>query len=477
MIMNGGEYRYQKVAGRIESMIRTGSLREGCRIPSLREMSTLMGVSLNTVREAYSSLEARYLVEAVPQSGYYVRSLAREFETLPAVDPAAMDPEKENFCRIISRYQEGEGEDAGIQLGVSSLSDALYPSAAMARILQDVARNAGNRAFDYHMPPGHRPLRERIARLSAEDGAVLHPDDLVLTNGCHEAVFMALQVLCRPGDTVAVESPCYYNFFQMLETLQLNVVEIPSVPGEGFSLDTLRYVLESRRIKAFFCIPSFSNPLGNCMSVSGRENLVALLREFGVPMIEDDIYASLYFGKKRPPSCYSLAERGDVILCSSFSKTLGPGLRTGWIAPGPYREKIIRLKTLLNLGNNSIQELTLARYLEGRTYSVHMKKVRAALARQMQQLRRTVLESFPEGTRTTVPEGGLVLWVTLPGGFDTMELYRAVQDRNLFFAPGKLFSLKRDYSSSLRLNGGAWSEKNIEAVRYLGERACRLAGR
>jgi DNA-binding transcriptional MocR family regulator len=254
------------------------------------------------------------------------------------------------------------------------------------------------------------------------------------------------------------------------------VVEIPSVPGEGFSLDTLRYVLESRKINVFFCIPSFSNPLGNCMSVSRRESLVSLLREFGVPMIEDDIYASLYFGKKRPPSCYSLAGRGEVILCSSFSKTLGPGLRTGWIVPGPYREKIIRLKTLLNLGNNSIQELTLARYLEGRTYSVHMKRVRAALTRQMQQLRRTVLESFPEGTRTTVPEGGLVLWVTLPGEFDTMELYRAVQDRDIFFAPGKLFSLKRDYSSSLRVNGGAWSEKNIEARRYVVETACRLAG-
>ena len=341
----------------------------------------------------------------------------------------------------------------------------------MARILQEGARESSSQAFDYHMPPGYRPLREQIALINGEEGTHFQAEDVVITNGCHEAVFMALQVLCKPGDTVAVESPCYFNFFQMLETLNLKVVEIPSGPGEGFSVDTLRYVLETQKDSVFFCIPKFSNPLGTCLSLEKKQALVDLLASFGVPMIEDDIYGSLYFGKTRPPTCYSLAGEGDVILCSSFSKNLGPGLRTGWIVPGKYREDIIRLKTLLNLGNNSLQELCLARYLEGRSYMKHMKKIRSLIGRQSVQMRRVILDSFPPGTKVSTPEGGLVLWVTLPGTFDTMELYRRGMKEQLFFAPGKLFSLKRDYSSSLRLNSGNWNVQTEKAVRRLGELA------
>jgi DNA-binding transcriptional MocR family regulator len=468
-------YRYQRVAGRIENMIREGTLKSGSRIPSLRDMSSLMGVSLNTVREAYSTLEAQYLIEAVPQSGYFVRTLQKELKALPAVDPSRNDPENVSLCRVMSNYQEAGGLDSETQMGVSSLSAGFYPSAQLARILQDVARNSGSLAFDYHMPPGYRPLRDQVARINGEEGTCFQADDVVMTNGCHEAVFMALQVLCKPGDTVAVESPCYFNFFQMLEALNLNVVEIPSVSGDGFSIDTLRFVLETQKISVFFCIPNFSNPLGTCLSLEKKSDLVRLLHEFSVPMIEDDIYGSLYFGNNRPPTCYSLAEKDDVILCSSFSKNLGPGLRTGWIVPGKYREDIIRLKTLLNLGNNSIQELCLARYLEGRSYVKHMKKIRSILGRQMLQARKSIIESFPSGTRVSSPEGGLVFWVTLPGVFDSMELYRQGMKENLFFAPGKLFSLKRDYSSSLRLNGGNWNPKTEEAVRRLGVLAASVA--
>jgi len=469
-------YRYQKVACRVEQLIREGTLKQGYRIPSLREMSSLMGVSLNTVREAYSTLEAQYLIEAVPQSGYYVRTLKKEFNPLPAVDPSRFDPEKVSLCRVMSSYQETGEDGSETQMGVSSLDSSFYPSAQMARILQEVVRSNSREAFDYHMPPGYRPLREQIALINGEEGTHFQADDVVMTNGCHEAVFMALQILCRPGDTVAVESPCYFNFFQMLETLNLKVVEIPSVPGEGFSLDTLRYVLETQKISAFFCIPNFSNPLGTCLSVEKKQALVDLLASFKVIMIEDDIYGSLYFGKKRPPTCYSLAGEGNVILCSSFSKSLGPGLRSGWIVPGKFREEIIRLKTLLNLGNNSLQELCMARYLEGRFYFKHMKKIRPLAGKQMGQMKRTILESFPAGTKVSAPEGGLVLWATLPGSFNTMELYRRGMKERLFFAPGKLFSLKRDYSSSLRLSFGNWNVQIEQAVRRLGELASDMMG-
>jgi len=474
MTVEKSSYRYQVVAGRIEQLIREGTLKQGHRVPSLREMSSLMGVSLNTVREAYSTLEAQYLIEAVPQSGYFVRTLKKEFRALPAVDPSRLDPEKVSLCRVISSYMETGDDPSETQMGVSSLNSSFYPAAQMSRILQDVVRESSSRAFDYHMPPGYRPLREQIALINGEEGTSFQADDVVITNGCHEAVFMALQVLCKPGDTVAVESPCYFNFFQMLETLKLKVVEIPAVPGEGFSLDTLRYVLETQKISAFFCIPNFSNPLGTCMSVEKKRALVELLASFSVPLIEDDIYGSLYFGKTRPVTCYSLAEGENVLLCSSFSKNLGPGLRTGWIVPGRYKEDIIRFKTLLNLGNNSLQELSMARYLEGRYYIKHMKKIRSALARQTGQMRKVVLESFPAGTKVSAPEGGLVLWVTLPGTFDSMELYRRGMRESLFFAPGKLFSLKRDYSSSLRLNTGNWNIKTEQAVRRLGELASSM---
>ena len=295
MAVEKSSYRYQKVAGRVEQLIREGTLKQGSRVPSLREMSSLLGVSLNTVREAYSTLDAQYLIEAVPQSGYYVKKLEKEFHPLPAVDPSRLDPEKVSLCRVMSSYQETGGHSSETQMGVSSLHSSFYPSARMARILQEVARDNSSEAFDYHMPPGYHPLREKIALINGEEGTHFLAEDVVMTNGCHEAVFMALQVLCRPGDTVAVESPCYFNFFQMLETLNLKVVELPAVAGEGFSLDTLRYVLETQKISAFFCIPNFSNPLGTCLSVDKKQALVDLLASFNFPIVEYDIYGSPYF--------------------------------------------------------------------------------------------------------------------------------------------------------------------------------------
>jgi len=466
-----GGYRYQAVADRIQTMIREGTLKEGSRIPSLREMSSTMGVSLNTVREAYSNLEAQYLIEAVPQSGYYVRSLKEELQALPARDPSAMDPREFSLCRIFASYQESGCRRSEHLLGISDLNSELYPAAQLAKAMQDVIRNQPDEAFGYQMPPGYLPLREHIARISGEEGTPLHPDELVMTNGCHEAVFMALQVLCRPGDTVAVESPCYFNIFQMLERLNLKVVEIPAVTVEGFSLDTLRFVLENHPVKVFLCISNFSNPLGYTLPAERKKRLVDLLREFDVPMIEDDIYGSLYFGKERPVTCRSLAEPDRVILCSSFSKVLGPGLRTGWIAAGKYTEEIIRLKTLLNLGNAPLLQIGLSRFLDGRGYVRHLKRLRAHLSRQIFRARRVILDSFPAGTTVSQPEGGLVLWVTLPGRTDTMELYSRSVKENIIFAPGRLFSLKRDYSSCLRLNTGCWDERVERAVRRLGELA------
>jgi DNA-binding transcriptional MocR family regulator len=459
---------YKKVSRRISHLIENGVLKEGDRLPSLRRLSEEMQVSVNTVKEAYWRLENRNQITAVPQSGYYVRKQPQLSPAHAQVDPAKLDPQEITLCQIFGAFQDAGRSTPEIRLAVAHMDPAFWPAKTLGRYFQEAARDQPEDAFNYLIAPGSRALREQITQQGITCGLDIAPDDVVITNGCQEALFLALMTICEPGDTVVLESPIYFSLINLLQQLKLKIIEIPTSDDGGISLETLRFVLDNHTVKAMFSIPNFNNPMGFTMPSWKKKKLVQLLARRGVPLIEDDIYGDLCFGP-RPEPCKVYDTRGEVILCSSFSKTIAPGLRVGWMLPGKYTAQVNRLKTLVNISSSPINQMVVTRFLKEGGYRQHMRRVRRQLQVQVEALRAAVLKYFPSGTKVTRPDGGLFVWIELPEAFDTDLLYRRAVRSGILFAPGTLFSIHNRYSHHLRLSSGTWNDRVEKAIARLGK--------
>jgi DNA-binding transcriptional MocR family regulator len=463
--------RYEQVAEKILNLIEHGVLKEGEKIPSMRQLSVELGVSVNTVKEAYWTLEKQNHIEAVPQSGFYVKKRAREFES-SLFDPALMDPQQVGLCQIYGAFQYSGKYSAELNLGLSNLHPDFWPVEKLGKYMQEALRYHDHDSFSYVMSPGYPELRKQIARLGLSGGMELNPDEIIITNGCHEAIFLTLMTVCKPGDTVVYESPIYFSSLQLLQRLNLKLIEIPASVNEGMNLDTLKFVLDNHPVKAVFTIPNFNNPLGFVMPDQKKREMVQLLEKYKVTLIEDDIYGDLFY-ETRPSACKSYDKTGNVILCSSITKTVAPGLRIGWVVPGKeYYDEITRLKTLLNISTAGINQIAAARFLKEGGYDRHMRNLRVALKLQVTEVRNCILENFPAGTEVTEPAGGSLLWVTLPEGIDSLALYHEALKKNILIAPGCLFSVRQKYTNCMRINAGHWNEKIRKAIVYLGK-LCR----
>src|SRR3954471_5939971 len=323
--------------------------------------------------------------------------------------------------------------------------------------------------------PGAPPLRRQFARRSLEWGCTLSPDDFIVTCGAMEAVQLSLLAVAKQGDAIAIESPAYFGTLQLIEALGLKVVEIPSCSREGMDLDALERVLRNRRIAAVLAVTNFSNPLGCVMPDANKERLVAMLAAKEVPLIEDDLYGDLYFGDARPRAAKSFDDRGLVLHCASFSKTLAPGWRVGWVAPGRFRERVSLLKFAQTVATASLQQLAFAEFLAGGYYERHLRSLRKAIAATMRSLGDCVAAHFPAGTRATRPDGGGVLWVELPDGISALELHDRALGAGIAIAPGPIFSARQGYENCIRLSCGVvWSPRIETAVATLGRIATAL---
>lgn len=455
------------VAKRILNLIGKGVLKEGDKIPSIRKLSKELNVSINTVKDAYWKLESRNYIVAVPQSGFYVKKQSIRNHILEIDDPHNLDPQEVSLCRIYGAFQNAGQCTPEISLAISGLDPDLRPMAKMARFFQQTLRDQAQDSFDYLMTPGYSGLREQIARWGLSCGLDLSPEEIVITNGCHEAIFLALMAVCEPGDTVALESPVYFNLLQLLQQLKLKVIEIPSSDTDGINLSTLRFVLENHGVKAVFSISNNNNPMGFSMPLSKKRDLVALLNKFDVPLIEDDICGDLGF-KERAHPCKSFDVGGRILLCSSFSKTIAPGLRVGWIVPGKYYDRVVKTKTLLNISTASINQIVVARFLKEGGYERHLRTIRKTLSNHVTAMRAAILKHFPRGTRVTQPTGGSLLWIELPRSIDAESIYFKALKQEILIAPGHLFSVKPRYTHFMRLSAGIWNPRVEKAIESIG---------
>ena len=462
---------YARIAANVGELIEGGVLRTGDRIPSVRRASRQHRVSIATTVQAYLELENRGLIEARPKSGFFVRHRPHRLLDEPETSRPLPSASAHDSPTLISRLFGATMMRDVVQLGPGVPSTKLLPAQKLNRILASTARRLGGAALELDMPPGCFPLRRALARRALDWGVKISPDEIITTSGCMEALVLALRAVTKPGDWVAVESPTYFGIVQLIAQLGLKALEIPTHPRSGLDLDALEHALRTRRVSTCLVVPNFNNPLGSLMPDAAKERLVRMLARREIPLIEDDLYGDLHFGAERPHVAKAHDKKGLVMLCGSFSKSVAPGYRVGWLAPGRFFEKVKDLKCTSTVATATLPQFALAEYMTNGGYEHHLRGLRIALKRQMEQISHAVAESFPPGTKMTRPAGGIVLWVELPARVDALRLHAKALAEKISLAPGPMFSSRESYPNCIRLSfGEPWSpqiERAIGVLAYL----------
>lgn len=466
------DHKYIEVAERIERLIEKKALKVGDKLLSVRALSKEQGISLSTAFQSYYLLESKGLIEARPQSGYYVKYAHDHILDLPKVCQPVDDAVPVSLDEMISSVYHDLNSDKLIHFSLGVPSIDLMPAAKLNKAVMQAIRDSKTSCLGYEHIQGNLELRRQIARQSFNWGGTPGDEDIVVTAGCVEALSLCIQAVTKPGDAVAIESPTYFAVFQLMESHGLNVVEIPTDPVTGVDLEYLEQAIPKFDIKACLFVTNFNNPLGSCIPDTQKKQLVTMLAKKEIPLIEDDIYGELYFGKTRPQTCKSFDKKGLVLLCSSFSKSLAPGHRIGWTLPGRFKEKVIKLKRMHTVATNTLSQSAIAHFLDNGRYELHLRHLRKALHTQSLRYVQAISDYFPEDTRMTRPQGGFVLWIELNKKVDTYKLHKRALKHNIGIAPGQIFSSQARFENCFRLSyGEPWSERIEQGIRTLGKLA------
>ena len=464
------DHLYMQVADGLEKMIGEDVLKIGDKLPSVRVLSDEYGISMGTAFQAYYHLEGKGLIEARPKSGYYVRFNNKRFPDLPQLkQPDTQSHEVSVKEMIASIYSDITASDViNFALAVPHIS--LLPAAKMNKSVMQALRNSKDSCIGYEHTQGNVELRKQIAKLAFNWGGKIKPDEIIITSGCLEAITMCLKAVTTYGDTVAIESPNYFGIYQAIESLGLKVVEISSHPATGLDLDSLQQAIKKFSIRACVVITNFNNPLGSLMPDENKKKLIDIITQNQIPLIEDDIYGELYFGRKRPKPCKYYDTKGWVMHCTSLSKSLTPGYRIGWTIPGKFLEQVKQIKRILNISSPTLTQAAMAHFLQHGRYEYHLKSLRKALHTQCLRYMQAIIQYFPEDTKISRPQGGFILWVQLNKKVNAFKLRTEAMKNNISIVPGQLFSASSNYGNCIRISfGRPWDEDADYGMMMLGK--------
>jgi DNA-binding transcriptional MocR family regulator len=458
---------YRRIAENVTQQVASGALRVGDRVPSLRQLSRQLRVSVTTALQAYLWLESRGYLESKPQSGFFVRTPFARLIQEPRFEPRKTEPTEMTTDSVLSDILELANDPANIPFGCASASPEFFPTRKLNLILRRIIRERPNHSARYDF--GSEALRRQIARRSLSMGCGFSPRDVTVTSGAMEAINLALRAVARPGDVIAVESPTFFGILGSAAALDMKIIEIPAHPQEGMDLDQLERAIRKHDVKVCIVSPNCHNPLGYILPDRSKKAMVDLAARHDVALIEDDVYGDLAFSGRRPKTLKSFDRKGQVLLCASFSKVISPGYRLGWLAAGKYREKVEQLKLMTTVATPSLSQMVVAEFLESGSYDRHVKRLQSTLAAQSEVFRHAIAGYFPEGTRITRPQGGHMLWVELPPRADAMKIYRAALEKHISILPGPIFSATGRFKNFIRINcGSGWSPAHERALQTLG---------
>ncbi len=449
---------YRQLADQIASRIHTGQLARGERLPATRELAGLLGLNRTTISAAYSILEEQGLIAGQVGRGSFVTG---EHEPpAPGVDWTALLPAAGGAA--------GFGREE-IGFVMSRPSSDLFPldefrascSAVLARSdLADILQLGS--------PSGFEPLRRRLLGEARAQALAAPGDDLLITNGCQQALDLIGRILVRPGDAVAVEDPVYPGLKNLLTGMGARLVGIPVGPG---GLDVSQLDRAFRERPRFLVVTSnFQNPTGATLNLSARRELLDAARAAGIPVVENDAYGELrYFGGSLP-SLKELDTGGGTVLLRSFSKVSFPGLRVGWaLGPKPLIDRLRQAKEAADLHTDQLSQAVLLEFVESGRLQAHRERVLQAGAERLAATLDGIRRFLPAGTRWTEPEGGMNIWVRLPAPLDAGELALRARKEGVAFLPGRYFAVARPEPGALRLSfAGLPPDKIREGLAVLG---------
>ena len=471
-------YKYDQVSRYINQLIEKGDLKPGDKAPSLRKLSKQLGVSIATVTQSYVNLEDQGILTAKPQSGFFVNALVDQITDISRSASKKGQARRVRFGGLFEEVFRNANNPRITPFGTSNPSMDFMPVKSLTRATRSIIGRYPQKSMDYIFPPGDLRLREQIAQHYSQTNTRVSARDIIITSGATEALSISLRTVAKRGDIIAVESPTYFAVLRMIEQMGMLAVEIETDPVTGLDLDALEEAFDTMDIKAVLASPNTSNPLGSQMPEDRKRDLVNLLAERDIPLIEDDVYGSVYFGDRPPRPAKSYDLNDIVISCSSFSKTLAPGHRIGWVVAGRYHKKFLQYKQAWSSATSSINQLAIAEFLSSGQYDRHLVRLRIAMREQVDKGRYLVARYFPEGTCVSHPHGGNVLWVEMPRDCDSIDIFNRALEHNIAITPGILFSATRRYRNCMRINcGSPWSDANVEALERLGKIVSGCQGR
>ena len=451
----GKIFRYRQLAKDIEREIIGGTYQAGERLPSIRRLHRRTNLSISTIYQAYVELEKLGLVEARPRSGYFVSPVTLQQIRAPVHRKRSIPPRDIRLSSVINSVVSAINDPALLPLGMTVIDAELLPFKALSRILKATSQLQLKDLLSYTLSEGSPDLQRLMAHRYLGVVGGITEEDIIITNGCMEAVALCLLATVPPGGTVAVEAPTNYSFLQLLKELGLMVAEIPTDPRTGLDIQALEQLIRQTRIDACLIMPNFHNPLGALMPTSHKKELVRLMSQHRIPLIEDDISAELYFGLQRPLPLKAY-DRDDLVLtCSSFSKTLAPGLRIGWVLPGKrFKEKIQNLKAGTTVSTSSLDQYVMAEFIGTGSFERHLRRLRAVLEKNMIRTAMAIQRNFPQNTRLSVPVGGSLLWVQLPSGIDGLKVHQKALDHHIAVIPGAVCSNSGIFNDHIQISFG-----------------------
>ncbi len=473
---------YQQIKTYLRQGILAGSLAADTRLPASRQLAHDLGVNRITVENAYAELEAEGLVFSKLGSGTYVLTpdplLPLSKDSVDAPWPLWQQSIQDKTIRnkLPDKMSKAARHPDPISFA-SGIGDAnLFPAEDFRKVLQTVMRRDGIATLDYGERNGHAPLRESIAHILASQGLQTRPENILITAGSQQALSLVSQILLKPGDIMLVESPTYSGALDLFRALDFQVVGIP-VDGQGMQVDGLEKLLQQYHPKLIYTIPNFHNPTGTCLNGPRRRQLLVLADRYNVPILEDDFVGDLRYEGRTQPALKALDPGGRVIYVSTFSKMLMPGLRVGFlVAEGPVYDCLVNFKRVNDLATSTLIQRALEAYVTVGRYQAHLRRSCQIFRRRRDAMISAIKRYLPAGVRFDPPQGGLFIWLQLPGDLDSQKLLPLGWEEGVDFASGNgFFPDGTSGENWLRLNFVAQPSDQIdEGIKRLGKAIKRL---
>ncbi|HXE76219.1 MAG TPA: PLP-dependent aminotransferase family protein [Candidatus Xenobia bacterium] len=472
---------YRQIRDQLRQLISTGALAVGDRLPPSRELASRLGVHRTTVANAYAELTADGWISGHVGRGTFIAKGVENHKNEETARPytASLDngylwtmlmadaPSDEPLDALVGAHMN---EARAIAFTTARPAVELIPLEEFRRATSEVLRREGRALLQLGPSDGYPPLKDFLRGELRRQGIVAGERELLITNGCQQALDLVRKVFVRPGDTVAMENPIYPGAIQTFHGGGVRCLGVP-VTENGVNVDALDSLLTRQRVRLMMLTPDFQNPTGATLPLDARQRVLELAARHQVPIVEDGIYSALRLRGRETPSLKALDAQGLVIHINSFSKVCFSGLRVGWmVASEPVIERLRLAKQATDLHTDQLAQAALAEFGRRGWLGRLVKKARALYRSRLARMEAALEAHFPEEAAWTRPEGGMSVWVALPAGMDASGLLFKAREQKVLFTPGRYFYFQAVQPNTLRLGFAAVNEKQIgRGIEILGD--------